>query len=224
MSEDSYSLSGRVFHKIREDILSGKYKRDETLKEKTIGDELGVSRTPVREALRQLELEGLVTIIPNKGASVVGISKDDIKDIYEIRARLEGLCAKRAAKNVSAAQIADLEENIYLVDFHSGKGNYAQVLELDNKFHEILYEASLSKMLKHELSAFHHYVERVRKITLSMPERVTKSNEEHRMIVEALKNHNEEEAEKLATKHMLNTISNMDKFGWDNLLKSYMED
>ena len=224
MSEDSYSLSGRVFHKIREDILSGKYKRDETLKEKTIGDDLGVSRTPVREALRQLELEGLVTIIPNKGASVVGISKDDIKDIYEIRARLEGLCAKRAAKNVSSAQIADLEENIYLVDFHSGKGNYAQVLELDNKFHEILYEASLSKMLKHELSAFHHYVERVRKITLSMPERVTKSNEEHRMIVEALKNHNEEEAEKLATKHMLNTISNMDKFGWDNLLKSYMED
>lgn len=224
MSEDSYSLSGRVFHKIREDILSGKYKRDETLKEKTIGDELGVSRTPVREALRQLELEGLVTIIPNKGASVVGISKDDIKDIYEIRARLEGLCAKRAAKNVTTAQIAELEENIYLVDFHSSKENYAQVLELDNKFHEILYEASLSKMLKHELSAFHHYVERVRKITLSMPERVTKSNEEHRMIVEALKKHNEEEAEKLATTHMLNTISNMDKFGWDNLLKSYMED
>ena len=105
MSEDSYSLSGRVFHKIREDILSGKYKRDETLKEKTIGDELGVSRTPVREALRQLELEGLVTIIPNKGASVVGISKDDIKDIYEIRARLEGLCAKRAAKNVLTCMI-----------------------------------------------------------------------------------------------------------------------
>lgn len=224
MSEDSYSLSGRVFHKIREDILSGKYKRDETLKEKTIGDELGVSRTPVREALRQLELEGLVTIIPNKGASVVGISKDDIKDIYEIRARLEGLCAKRAAKNVTTDQIAELEENIYLVDFHSSKENYAQVLELDNKFHEILYEASLSKMLKHELSAFHHYVERVRKITLSMPERVTKSNDEHRMIVEALKNHNEEEAETLATTHMLNTISNMDKFGWDNLLKSYMED
>lgn len=220
MSEDNYSLSGRVFHKIREDILSGKYQRDETLKEKTIGDELGVSRTPVREALRQLELEGLVTIIPNKGASVVGISKEDIKDIYEIRARLEGLCAKRAAKNVTSSQIAELEENIYLVDFHAEKGNYAQVLELDNKFHEILYEASMSKMLKHELSAFHHYVERVRKITLSMPQRVLKSNEEHKMIVEALKSHNEEEAEQLATTHMLNTISNMDKFGWDNLLQN----
>lgn len=219
MSEDRYSLSGRVFHKIREDILSGKYKKNETLKEKSIGDELGVSRTPVREALRQLELEGLVTIIPNKGASVVGISQEDIQDIYEIRARLEGLCAKRAARNVTPNQIAELEENLYLVDFHAAKGNYAQILELDNKFHEILYEASGSKMLKNELLAFHHYVERVRRITLSMPERIQKSNEEHRMIVEALKLSDEKAAEKLATTHMLNTISNMDKFGWDNLLK-----
>ena len=220
MSEDNYSLSGRVFHKIREDILAGKYKTDETLKEKTIGDELGVSRTPVREALRQLALEGLVTIIPNKGASVVGISKQDIKDIYEIRARLEGLCAKWAADHITAEQITELEENIFLVDFHAEKKNYTQVLELDNKFHEILYEACNSKMLKHELSAFHHYVERVRKITLSMPDRVEKSNEEHRLIVDALKKHDALEAERLATSHMLNTISNMDKFGWDNLLEN----
>ncbi len=219
MSEDKYSLSGRVFHKIREDILAGKYKKEEELKEKTLGDELGVSRTPVREALRQLELEGLVTIIPNKGAFVVGISKEDIKDIYEIRARLEGLCAKWAAQEITAEQISELEENIYLVDFHAAKENYAQILELDNKFHEILYVACGSKMLKHELSAFHHYVERVRKNTLAMPERVIHSNEEHKKIVEALKMHDEASAETLATTHMLNTISNMDKCGWDNLLK-----
>ena len=66
MSEDGHSLSARVFHTLREEILSGKYQKDEELKEKTIGEELGVSRTPVREALRQLELEGLVTIIPNR--------------------------------------------------------------------------------------------------------------------------------------------------------------
>lgn len=217
MGEDSYSLSGRVFHKLREDILAGTYERDEELKEKAIGDELGVSRTPVREALRQLELEGLVTIVPNKGAYVVGISEEDIRDIYEIRARLEGLCAKRAAEHITAEQIAELEENIFLVDFHAGKGNYSQVLELDNKFHEILYAASKSKMLKHELSAFHHYVERVRRITLSMPERAVKSNEEHKKIVEALKSHDGAKAEALATTHMLNTISNIDQYGWNNL-------
>ena len=91
MSDDHYSLSSRVFHAIREDILNGKYQANEELKEKSIGEEMGVSRTPVREALRQLELEGLVHIIPNKGAFVENVTLKDIKDIYEIRSLLEGL-------------------------------------------------------------------------------------------------------------------------------------
>ena len=193
MGEDNYSLSSRVFHTIRENILSGKYATDEELKEKNIGEELGVSRTPVREALRQLELEGLVTIIPNKGAYVVGISKKDIQDIYEIRSRLE--------------------------DFHAAKGNSEQVVELDNRFHEILYNASDSKELKHVLLDFHHYVQRVRKITLADPKRSVQSNQEHRQIVEALKKHDAGLAEKLANEHMMNTIHNMDNYGWDNLFQ-----
>ena len=76
MGEDNYSLSSRVFHTIRENILSGKYATDEELKEKNIGEELGVSRTPVREALRQLELEGLVTIIPNKRSEERRVGKE----------------------------------------------------------------------------------------------------------------------------------------------------
>ena len=77
---DKYSLRGRVFHRIREDILSGKYKENDELKEMTIGEELGVSRTPVREAFRQLELEGLIQIVPNKGAYVTGITVKDVKE------------------------------------------------------------------------------------------------------------------------------------------------
>ena len=111
----------------------------------------------MREALRQLELEGLVTIIPNKGAYVVGISQKDIKDIYEIRSRLEGLCAKWAAENITKEQLDELEENIFLSDFHAAKGNAEQMVELDNKFHEILYTASGSRELRHVLSDFHHY-------------------------------------------------------------------
>ena len=219
MGEDNYSLSSRVFHTIRENILSGKYATDEELKEKSIGEELGVSRTPVREALRQLELEGLVTIIPNKGAYVVGISQKDIRDIYEIRSRLEGLCARWAAVNITKEQLDELEENIYLSDFHSSKGNSEQVVELDNKFHEILYNASGSKELKHVLLDFHPYVQRVRKITLAVQERAVRSNDEHRKIVEALKMHNADEAEQLANEHIMNTIRNMDSYGLENLLK-----
>lgn len=214
----NYSLSGRVFHKIRENILAGKYLQNEELREKTIADELGVSRTPVREALRQLELEGLVTIIPNKGASVVGISRKDIQDIYEIRSHLEGLCAKWAISNITAEQLDELDENIYLSEFHIEKQHFEQVLELDNKFHEVLYKASNSKMLDHVLSDFHHYVERVRKVTLSKPERAKKSIEEHKKIVEALRNQDESKAERLATEHIMNTIRNMDSVGWENLV------
>ena len=76
------SLRGKVFQKLREDILSGVYQDGEELREAAIGEELGVSRTPVREALRQLELEGLVTLIPNRGAYVTGITHKDVQDIY----------------------------------------------------------------------------------------------------------------------------------------------
>lgn len=219
MTDDKYSLGSRVFHIIREDILSGKYRYNEELKEKAIGDEIGVSRTPVREALRQLELEGLVTIIPNKGAYVIGISEQDFKDIYEIRSRLEGLCAKWACSHITKEQLDELDENIYLSEFHASKNHADQVLELDNKFHEILYKSSKSTVLNHTLSDFHHYVERVRKITLGDMQRAVASNEEHRQILEALLKKDEQSAEKLATKHMMNTIKNIDKYGWDNLLK-----
>lgn len=118
MSHDNYSLSARVYNHIRDGILAGTFAKGDELKEKNIGDELGVSRTPVREALRQLELEGLVSIIPNKGAFVEGVSTDDIRDIYEIRALLEGLCARWAATRISDEMMAAMEENIYLTEFH----------------------------------------------------------------------------------------------------------
>ena len=104
-----YSLGSRVFQKIREDILNGRYKEHDELRENTLGKELGVSRTPVREALRQLELEGLVTIIPNRGAYVTGISRKDIWDIYVMRSMLEGLCARWAAEHITDEQLDELE-------------------------------------------------------------------------------------------------------------------
>lgn len=206
---DKYSLRGRVFNKIREDILSGKYVQNEELKENSIGIELGVSRTPVREALRQLELEGLVTIIPNKGAYVNGISEKDMHDIYIIRSYLEGLCARWACEHITQAQIEELEEIVYLSEFHARRDHHEQIVELDNKFHDIIYEASHSKILDHVLSDFHHYVQRIRKITLASESRAVNSNKEHSAILEAIKKRNGDEAERLAHEHIMNTIKNI---------------
>ena len=218
---DKYSLRGRVFSKIREDILSGKYKDHEELKEVAIGEELGVSRTPVREAFRQLELEGLIQIIPNRGAYVTGISAKDVQDIYMIRSRLEGLCARWATAHITPEQLDEMEENVYLAEFHAGKGHMDQIAELDNRFHQILYEACNSKMLEHLLMDYHQYVQSVRQKTLSNIERSTASNKEHRAIMEAIKAGNADLAEKLAHEHMINAYDNMLKNG---LLELYSEE
>ncbi len=206
---DKYSLRGRVFNKLREDILSGNYKENDELREQAIGEELGVSRTPVREAFRQLELEGLIRIVPNKGAYVTGITTKDVADIYMMRALLEGLCAKWATEHISTEQMQEMEENVYLAEFHAQKGHSEQIAMLDNRFHEIMYEACNSKMLEHTLKDFHQYVYRIRKQTLAQGARGNASNHEHREIMEAIKEKDAAKAERLANAHMLNAYQNM---------------
>lgn len=213
-----HSLGGRVFQKIREDILNGKYKENDELRENTIGKELGVSRTPVREALRQLELEGLVTIIPNRGAYVTGISHKDIWDIYVIRSMLEGLCARWAAKNITDAQLDELEETILLSEFQMKKESgfsAEQVAALDGRFHSILYEASGSRILDHVLTDFHNYVQTARKSSVVSEDRARKSIREHRQILRAIKDRDEEMAEQLANEHIMHVMQNLKKQGYE---------
>lgn len=213
---DKFSLRGRVYHKIRDDILSGIYKDNEELREVAIGEELGVSRTPVREAFRQLELEGLIQIIPNKGAYVTGITVKDVQDIYMMRSKLEGLAARWAVDNISKEQMDEMEENIYLSEFHASKGHMEQIANLDNRFHEILYEACDSKMLEHQLRDFHEYVLRVRKRTLSEYNRSAASTEEHKEIMEAIKAKDADRAELAANRHIVNA--------YDNILRNGLKD
>lgn len=214
--EQDYSLSGRVFQKIREDILNGTYKENDELRENNIGKELGVSRTPVREALRQLELEGLVTIVPNKGAYVTGFSKKDVQDIFLIRMTLEGLCARLAAEYITQQQLDELEEILLLSEFYVKKessGNM-QLDELDERFHGILYEAASSRFLAKILRDFHKYVKSVRGNVSDTPERMRKSIREHKQIFRAIREGDKDTAEQLANEHILHVmqyINEMDR-------------
>lgn len=206
------SLRGKVFQKIREDILSGVYQDGEELREITLGEKLGVSRTPVREALRQLELEGLVTIVPNKGAYVTAITQKDVRDIYKVRSMLEGLCARWATRNITDKQIEELEEIILLSEFHlnrRGEGRTEQVSELDGKFHKVLYEAADSRILEHVLKDFHKYVKMARKSSVGISDRAEQSIKEHRDILEAIKMKDEALAERLANEHIIKVMKNL---------------
>lgn len=213
------SLRARVFHKLREDILDGKYQEKDELREIMISEELGVSRTPVREALRQLELEGLVRIIPNKGAYVTGISRKDVQDIFVIRSRLEGLCARWAAERITPEHLKRLEEILLLSLFHAGDTVSDPVVDLDGQFHKVLYEASGSRILSRVLSDFHQYVQQARKASVNTEERIQKSIQEHQAILEAVRAGDAEKADELANTHMLHVIENLRKQGYINKIE-----
>lgn len=206
------SLRGRVFNKLREDILSGVYDDGEELREITLGEKLGVSRTPVREALRQLELEGLVSIKPNKGAYVTAITRSDVEDIYKVRSLLEGLCARWATRYITEEQIEELEEIVFLSEFHlrrKEEGRAKQVSELDGRFHKVLYEASNSRILERVLKDFHKYVKMARMLSVNTQDRAKQSIAEHKGILEAIKSKDEELAERLADEHIMNVMKNL---------------
>lgn len=209
------SLHGKVFEQLKNSILSGKYKHDDLLNEVKLAEEMGVSRTPVREALRQLELEGLAAYTPNKGVTVRGLSREDIKDIYQIRLMIEGMTARRAAENITEEELAELKEYIELEEFYTGRDDVKQLSRLDSCFHETIYKACGSRLLTKTLKAFHHYVKSVRDISLSYPERAKETYLEHKAVYEAIRDGDRELAEILMEQHIRNATAFIEKQNYE---------
>jgi DNA-binding GntR family transcriptional regulator len=209
INEDQYSLRGRVYNFLRENILNGKYKPGENLIEMRLAEELNVSRTPIREAIRQLELEGLVESIPNKGVTVKGITKKDMEDIFKIRLVLEGLAARWAVEQITEEDLKDLEEACELMEFYTKKGDIDQISKLNTKFHEIIYKATKSNVLWHILKDFQFYVKWARHESLSVPGRKEEALKEHYNILKAFKERNAADAEKYLTIHVENSSKNV---------------
>jgi len=203
------SLRNKVFKYIKSQIISGAYGPGETLLESKLADELGVSRTPIREAIRLLEMEGLVETTTKKGASVLGISQQDVEDIYAIRQLVEGLAARWAAERLSAADLKELQKTYELMEFYAQKHEVEEIAELDNKFHQMIYEAGGSKILYLTLRNLHQYVQIARLKSLSMQNRLPLTLSEHRAILEAFEAKDADAAEKAMTEHVRQAYQNI---------------
>jgi DNA-binding GntR family transcriptional regulator len=212
LSSHEVSLRARVFKYIKAQIITGVYQPGESLVEAKLAEELKVSRTPIREAIRLLELEGLVETTHHKGAVVLGISAKDVEDIFAIRSMVEGLAARWAAQNIEEEQIKEMEKLVDLMEFYAQKKDINELAELDHKFHEVIFEASGSKILNLTLSNLHQYVQLARLESLKFPMRPPQTLEEHRAVLQAFKEKNPEAAEALLTQHVRNAYLNLKKF------------
>ncbi len=199
---DSYKpLREIVFESMRDAIISGVLKPGERLMEIQLAEEMGVSRTPVREAIRKLELEAFVVMIPRKGAYVAGVSHKDVADVFEIRAALEGLAAGLAAERITADEIEQMERVLLFED--GEETDLAKIVARDTDFHALVYQASRNERLVMILANLREQIQRFRATSLAVPGRVLDAIKEHRAIVEALVEHNSEAAQELMTAHIV---------------------
>lgn len=207
---DNYKpLRELVFESLREAIIQGRLHPGERLMEIQLAEELGVSRTPVREAIRKLELEGLVLMIPRKGAYVSQISMKDIADVFEIRRALEGLAARLAAERATEEEIERLERALVRISEVAEAEDLDGAVALDTDFHEELMAASHNPRLSQMVSNLREQIQRFRLTSLSHPGRVKLAVEEHAKIVDAIAGRDAELAQNLAHEHIENAENSL---------------
>ena len=203
MDHKQVSLAMQVFERIETDILSGAYQRGDIITELGLCSDLGVSRTPVREALRMLSQEDLIEET-SRGAVVIGVTNEDIQDIFNIRLKIESDAAYLAAKNMSEEEIKELYERLELHEFYAMKKDADRMKEVDSEFHNILYRGSGSITYYNTLKLLHRKAQRYRKASVSDKDRAISSLKEHRAIYEAIASRNTEEAKAAAETHVKN--------------------
>lgn len=204
----SVSLSDQVFERIEEDILTERYERGTILTELGLCADLGVSRTPVREALRRLEQEHIIEST-GKGMLVLSITPEDADVIYTIRSRIEGLAAAACARNATEEEIAEMRELVEMQEYFAAKGDPEKVKQFDSQFHEKIYRCSGSAVYYDALMPLHKKTQKYRKASVASGNRAVDSFAEHRRIFEAIAKHDTTEAEMTMYEHIKNAHRNL---------------
>lgn len=202
------SLADQVFDHLENDILSGKYQRGEILTETKLSAELGVSRTPIREALRRLEQEHIIEE-SGKGSVVIGINEKDLEDIFMIRKSLECQVAALATKNRTEEQLKQLREALEFQEFYLNKKDPDQIKLMDSRFHETLYKLSGSTAFYDTLVPLHKKIQKYRRASVTNSSRAEASVAEHRKIYEAIEAKNTALAAKYASEHVENAYKHI---------------
>lgn len=202
-------LSQKVYRVLKTEIVKGNLKPGVKLLEDKIANQMGVSRTPVREALRELAAEGFVEMTPNQGMIVTTVSLEDLKEVLQIRGVLEGLATYLAAKMITREDIIKLERIINKMNICIIKDDTLAFSDLNADFHDLILKICGNKRLIRICSNLSDRAHRFRIRSLSIPGRLKYALKEHREILEALKKKDSEQADKLSQKHIKNVLKNI---------------
>ena len=193
-----------VFNTLREAILKGDLKPGERLMELQLASKLGVSRTPIREAIRMLEQEGLAVTTPRKGAEVAKMTLKDMEDVLEIRDALDELAVRIACQKISDEQLRQLEDMKKLFEKSTQTGNVKKIAEADVTFHDVIYEATGNPKLVTLLNNLREQVYRYRVEYIKDPKNYPTLIAEHEAILESLKNRDVKNAVEAMHVHVAN--------------------
>ena len=196
-----------VFNTLRQAILRGELKPGERLMEIQLANKLGVSRTPIREAIRKLELEGLVLMIPRKGAEVADITEKSLKDVLEVRRALEELSVKLTCDRITKEEIKELEQAAENFRKTMKSKDITEIAEADVRFHDVIYTATKNQKLIQLLNNLHEQMYRYRIEYLKDEEVYPKLLKEHKEIIERINRGEKEEAARIVCEHIDNQVN-----------------
>ncbi len=208
---ESKPLREKIADRIRADIIRGNYKDGERLVEPKLAKVLGISRTPIREALRQLESEGFIEIVPRKGAVVKELTLKDIDDLYAIKANLEGLAARLATNYITDKEITKLKEinkKFYRIT-NKNANMVEEYLKYNIDFHDVFIYSSNNKKLIEILDGLSKNFQRFKRMLIAKTERLEEAHNEHLEIIKSFELRNPDLAEKTVRWHIEN--------GWEYL-------
>jgi DNA-binding GntR family transcriptional regulator len=197
------TLHQEVAGRIREMISTGVLVKGQKISEKFLCDTMGVSRTPVRESLRILHSEGLVDLVPHKGAFVSQPTMKEICDLFEVMSVLEGTCARLAVQKMKIGELETIRSLHQRLETHYARRDHKAYLDANHDFHVFIQELSGNPVLNDMINGLRQKILLYRHRQLYQPERFRRSIEEHRMLLEALESGDADRAEVLMKRHLL---------------------
>jgi len=196
------SLREEVYESLKKSILHGKLKGGQRLIEETLADQIGISRTPVREAFHKLERDDLVTRLPKGGFAVREFTKEDVEEIFGIRSALESYASYLASLHITLEKISQLEKKVKELEDALEKRDDEKFIQLNTEFHDLIYKSCKSKKLIEMINNFRDYFYRYRSALIHTEKGMNYSIEDHRRMLEAMKKKNPRLVERLVRNHL----------------------